>query len=214
MRSRALLPGLVLIAAFATATAWADEDAVKTNRTLGDLGHKINKAVADTDANRVTGRIVEEWSGTKFKFDATGAPRELTTQDVENLRAKKLGFGEISILLALAANQTDATNAKSVNEILSMRQSGTGWGELAKELGYKNLGSVVKSVKAADKNLSRFAAQERENAGKPDKMAKAEKAAKPDKIEKLEKAERPEKLERPNKPERMERPQRPERPGR
>lgn len=111
--------------------------------------------------------------------------RALTAQDVQSLRAKGLGFGEISILLALTAKQPDSATAKSLSDILAMRQAGEGWGKLARDLGYKSLGSVIKSVKATEQSVTRVA------------------------MERSEKAEK-----KPEKPARPEKPERPERPGR
>ena len=114
-------------------------------------GQKIDEASASGDSKHVTDKIVDQWKGTQFKFDAADSTsRQLTAADVQNLRQRKLGYGEISILLALAAKQ-DGTSPKSVNEILAMRQTDKmGWGNIAKALGYKSLGSVNQSVKATE----------------------------------------------------------------
>jgi len=191
LTSIALMIGLV-----AGQVAAQDVDA-KGDKELTQLTQKIDKSAADRDGGRVTSKIVDEWKGTKFKFDPNSAPRELTTQDVQDLRAKKLGYGEISILLALTAKQPNSATAKSVSEILAMRQSGEGWGKLARDLGYKNLGSVVKSVKATDKDVTKVAM---ERSDKPDKSGKIERPDKPEKPDKLEKPERPEKPEKAEKP--------------
>lgn len=175
-----------------TGTAAQQVD-TKGEKDLVAEGQKIDKAAAPADSSRVTDRIVKEWNGTKFTFEPNTAPRELTSADVQNLRQKKLGYGEISILLALTAKQADPNTAKSLSEILAMRQGGGGWGKLAQELGYKNLGSVVKSVKATEHQVGGAAAergQKPETAGKPDKPEKIEK------VEKLDKPERPEKPQR------------------
>ncbi len=162
--------------------------AIDTNgeQELTTLGQKIDKASASADSGRVTAKIVDQWKGTQFKFDAASTPRELTAQDVQDLRQKRLGYGEISKLLALTAKQPDATTAKSLSEIVSMRQAGMGMGKLAKELGYRNLGSVVRSVKVTETNV--------------EKTEKADKVSKLDKPEKIEKPAKPEKPERAEKP--------------
>ena len=178
LASIALMIGLV-----AGPAAAQDVDA-KGDKELTQLTQKIDKSAADRDGSRVTSKIVDEWKGTKFKFDANSAPRELTAQDVRDLRAKKLGYGEISILLALTAKQPNAATAKSLNEILAMRQSGeggSGWGKLARDLGYKSLGSVVKSVKATEKDVTKVAMERSE---KPDKSGKMDKPEKPERPEK------------------------------
>ncbi len=177
-----------------------DVDA-KGEKELTTVGQKIDKTGAGADAGRVTTRIVDQWKGTQFKFDSMSAPRALTAQDVQDLRAKRLGFGEISILLALAAKQS-STNPKTVDQILAKRERGEGWGKLARDLGYKNLGSVISSVKTTDKGVTRVASDRGPQVDKvssTDKPDKPEKMSKPDKPERIERVERPEKPERPGR---------------
>ena len=197
VRSSPLLALVVLMIALVAGPAAAQTVDTKGDKELTQLTQNIDKGVANRDGGRVTAKIVDEWKGTKFKFDPNSAPRELTAQDVQDLRVKKLGYGEISTLLALTAKQPNSATAKSVSEILAMRQAGEGWGKLARDLGYKDLGSVVKSVKATDKDVTKVAM---ERSDKPDKSGKM------DKPDKLEKPDKPEKLERPEKPEKAEKP--------
>src|SRR2546429_632737 len=84
----------------------------------------------------------------------------------------------LSILLALAAKQS-STNPKSVNDILAMRTAGAGWGKIAKDLGYKSLGSVLKSVKSAEKDVDRVAKADDKHTEKVGKTEKIEKMDKP-----------------------------------
>ena len=193
VRSSPWLALVVLMIAPVAGPAAAQTVDTKGDKELTQLTQNIDKGAANRDGGRVTAKIVDEWKGTKFKFDANSAPRALTAQDVQDLRAKKLGYGEISILLALTAKQPNAATAKSVSEILAMRQAGEGWGKLARDLGYKNLGSVVKSVKATDKDVTKVAM---ERSDKPDKSGKMDK---PDKLEKPDKPEKPEKAEKPGR---------------
>src|SRR5207249_5415046 len=188
-----VLPMIVLVAGQGAAK---NVDA-KGDKELTQLTQKNDESAADRDGGRVTAKIVDEWKGTKFKFDPNSAPRELTAQDVHDLRGKKLGYGEISILLALTAKQSNSATAKSVSEILAMRQSDEGWGKLARDLGYKNLGSVVKSVKATEKDVTKVAMERND---KPDKSGKMDKPDKPEKPERLEKPDKPERPERAEKP--------------
>ena len=196
VRSTLSLASIMLMGALFVGHAGAQGVDAKGDKELTSLTQRIDKSAGDREAGRVTARIVDERKGTLVKFDASSAPRALTAKDVQNLRAKGLGFGEISILLALTAKQPDAATAKSLDQILAMRQAHEGWGKIAKDLGYKNLGSVVSSVKATEKSVTRVAMEHREKAEKPSKM------------------DRPEKPEKLEKPEKMERPERPEKPGR
>jgi hypothetical protein len=191
-----VLPGMLI----AGPAAGQDVD-TKGEKELTTVGQKIDKTGAGADSGRVTTRIVDQWKGTQFQFDAGSPPRALTAQDVQDLRAKRLGFGEISILLALAAKQS-STNPKTVDQILAMRERGEGWGKLARDLGYKNLGSVLSSVKATDKGVTRVASERGPQVDKvsgTDKPDKPEKMSKPDKPERIERVERPEKPERPGR---------------
>ena len=153
---------------------------IKGDNELAEHGQKIDKAASAGDSAQVTKRIVTDWKGTTFKFSPTDS-HQLTATDVGNLRQKGLGFGGISILVALAGKQT-AANPKSVTDILAMRQAGEGWGKIAKDLGYKNLGSVLKSVKATEQGVERVAKADDKH---PDKVGK------PEKVERIDKPERP-----------------------
>ena len=170
----------------------------KGEKELTTVGQRIDKTAASADGGRVTTRLVDEWKGTKFQFEAGSPPRAFTAQDVRDLRAKGLGFGEISTLLALTAKQTSA-HPKSLDEILAMRQGHEGWGKIARDLGYKNLGSVISSVKATDKGLTHVASDGSPHVDKVSGVDKPEKVSKVDKPERIERVERPERPERPGR---------------
>src|SRR5262249_5709788 len=129
---------LVLAAALFSSQATAQGVDAKGEKELKALSQKIDKSSASGGSSRVPAQIVDQWKGTQFKFDGSSAARELTAQDVQDLRQKKLGFGEISSLLALTAKQPDPAKAKSLSEVVAMRQSGMGMGQVAKELGYRS----------------------------------------------------------------------------
>ena len=134
--SETLIPfvTLALVTLLIATPAAAQQVDTKNEKELTAHGQKINKASASADAKHVTDKIVDQWKGTSFTFDKGGTPRQLTANDLQDYRAKGLGYGEISILLALAAKQ-DGTSPKSLNEILVMRQTEKmGWGNIAKEL--------------------------------------------------------------------------------
>lgn len=120
------------------------------------MGQKFDRATAPADPGRVADTIVAQFSGKMFTLGAdfpNGArPRALAPRDIRTLRARGLGFVEISILLALA----DRTE-KSVTKLFRMRQAGIGWGELARRLGLKDPGSIVESVKATEKGVLQVA---------------------------------------------------------
>lgn len=197
---------LLLAAAWLARPAWSSPPPVTPDQGPATQGQEIHTAQAPADSNPVTARVVDEWQGTLFRFDANSTPRPLTEQDVRNLRAKGFGYGEISILLALTANQPHPATAKPLNEILTQRRAGKGWGELARELGYKNLGSALRDRPERTERLERS-----ERAKKPEKGGRTERPQRGERPARVEGAERPEKLDRIEKPERTERPERVER---
>ncbi len=185
-----LIP-LILTAALMAGPASGQAVDTKGDNELGKQAQKINEAAGRADSAKVTAKIVGEFNGKTFDFADGKGPRALTTQDVQNLRSQGLGYGEITILLALANR-----SVQSPNTILQLRQSGMGWGQIAQKYDVK-LGPVIKTVKATE--------------GGVDRVARAERV---EKAEKLEKADKPEKFEKPERIQRVERPERPERPGR
>jgi hypothetical protein len=148
-----------------------------------------------------------------------------TTSTVERTIANPngpMGYGEVNITLALAdklvaageatslqaaltgttttvTNPDGTTTTTTSGGILAMRGDGMGWGQIARELGFK-LGAVMGQGKADA------------GAAPAEKAARAE--AKPERVAKLDRPTRPDKAERPQRPERPERPQKPERGGR
>ena len=96
-------------------------------------------------------------------------------------------------------NPDGTTTTTTSGGILALRGDGMGWGQIAKELGFK-LGAVMGQGKA-DASAA--------PAAKADRQAKVD-----TRIAKAERPSRPEKAERPSRPERPERPQKPERGGR
>ena len=194
------LATLALATLLIATPAAAQQVDTKGEKELTAHGQKIDKASTSADSGHVTGKIVDQWKGTQFTFEKGGTPRELKAEDVQGYRAQGLGYGEISILLALASKQ-DGTSPKSVNEILAMRQTDKmGWGNIAKTLGYKSLGSVNKSVKATEAGVEKVA-----GSGKAEKVSGVDKPEKADKPEKTEKFDKPGRV-RVEKPERVEKP--------
>lgn len=67
---------------------------------------------------------------------------------VAGLRAKKMGWGEISHLLVIAQK-----SGQSVETILKLRESGMGWGEIAHKY-HLNLGEINSEVRAAKRAIA------------------------------------------------------------
>jgi hypothetical protein len=90
----------------------------------------------------------------------------VTEKEVADLRAKKLGWGEIDNALAISRK-----SGKPLSEIMAMRDSGMGWGQIAKKEGF-TLGEVKRSEKAdraAADRADRAAARADKAAGRGDK---------------------------------------------
>lgn len=127
-----------------------------------------------TDAER---RISEDlWVGQK-KLDTDGARVMAARPDgrrrvaetiakqfnvpeklVDDLRGRKIGYGEITVALALSQQlmkRDKVTQQKALDSVLRLRKSGQGWGVIARGLGLK-LSDVVSDVKKTDKQLAKL----------------------------------------------------------
>lgn len=113
-----------------------------------------------------------------------------TTTETFKPPTGKMGYGSVDNALALAqaslakqglTNPTLAQLEAAVMDVLTMRSSGQGWGQIAQSLDVK-LGDLKRSDKATER------------------VARAERAARPEKPERPQKPERPERPERPEKP--------------
>jgi len=92
------------------------------------------------------GKILEKYAG-RYGVDI---------DILADLRAQRLGYGEISHALVLSE-----MTGKSLDEIVAMRQADKGWGQIADELGV-NLGKVTKEVKREHRRIrSELTAEER-----------------------------------------------------
>lgn len=128
------------------------------------------------------------------------------------------------------ADGTTTTTTTYEGGILQMRADGMGWGQIAKELGFKSLGEIKSGRAFASEDTdgeagtatasaaSEKSAKGRETAAnardKTDRNDRADGTGKPDKLDRVAKVDRPEKIERPQRPDRPERPVKPERPSR
>lgn len=144
-----------------------------------------------------------------------GAETETVDTDVVETEST-MGVGEQNISDALSQAMVDASVDSEAGEIdfdtasadiLEMRESGMGWGEIANELGFR-LGDVVSDFHQADQaKVNRLAREGRAS----DRSERVERGVRPERSERAERAERPERVERVARP---ERPEKPERPGR
>jgi hypothetical protein len=128
---------------------------------------------------------------------------------VAEMRNQKMGWGEITISLAMAqhmsaTSKTPLTTEQALTKIQRLRSEKMGWGKIAKEEGFK-LGPVVSAVDRGEQTLKtadRGAAERSESKASTDL---------PDKSDKMDRGDR---AERPQHPDRPEHPDRPGRAGR
>ena len=186
-----VLGGLFLVMALGV-PVWARADADETQLET------VKKEIDSSTTAPATGDKVQTLS-TQFNVEP-GV--------VENLRAKKQGWGETTIELAMAQRltQTDATTyptmAEALNKIETLRSQKMGWGKIAKDLGFK-LGPVVSAAMHTRNELRKESRVERSSGSpKPEKAGKTERAARIEKVERPEIAGRPERAARPERAER------------
>lgn len=187
-----VLGGLFLVMALGV-PVWARADADETQLET------VKKEIDSSTTAPATGDKVQTLS-TQFNVEP-GV--------VENLRAKKQGWGETTIELAMAQRltQTDAQTypmmAEALNKIETLRSQKMGWGKIAKDLGFK-LGPVVSAAMHTRNELRKESRVERSSGSpKPEKAGKTEKAARPEKVGRPEIAGRPERTARPERAERV-----------
>ena len=176
---------LFVTTAAAQSTGPVDPSEQKHAERLGaeakELDAKAGKAVTPEGQRRVTAAIAKD-----FKVDPSV---------VTDLRNRKMGFGEITIALALSQELMKSSNTSTtplsqqdaLQTILDKRAAGEGWGKIAHDLNLK-LGHVRSKVEKAEKQVARV--ERSEKAEKPEKM---------EKVEKMDKPEKPAKVERPGR---------------
>ena len=100
-------------------------------------------------------------------------------QDIVNLRAQGLGYGEISHALVIA-NKTGET----LGTIVALRTDGMGWGTIAKKYNL-NLGQITKEAKKSEKLAGTYGTHHKppmpEKGNRPEKTGRPEKPARPGK---------------------------------
>lgn len=86
--------------------------------------------------------------------------KELKVSDklVTDLRERKLGYGELTVALALSQQlmkRDKITQQQALDRVLRPRKAGQGWGAIARDLGLK-LDDVLSDVKKTDKRLAKL----------------------------------------------------------
>lgn len=155
-------------------------------------------------------------------FAEDGLDHDVDVENTDTEVEKTLGVGEESIVEALSEVQTSvlldegATDAEgnlldgetarvlAEGQIMEMRESGMGWGQIANELGFK-LGHVISDFK---NSRPEHAQRPEESPQRLEKLARVDRSQRPERVERAERPQRPERVERAQRPERPERPNR------
>ena len=80
----------------------------------------------------------------------------VTDAQLRGLRDKKLGYGEISIVLSLAQKMPGGVTDANIQQVMTLRQGPPrmGWGGVCKKLGTK-LGPMVSQMRAMNRETNR-----------------------------------------------------------
>lgn len=131
-------------------------------KPLTDAERKISEELwveqkkLDADSVRVTSATPD---GRRRVAETIAKQFDVPEKLVNDLRGRKVGYGEITAALALAQQlmkRDKVTRQQALDSILGARKSGLGWGAIARGLGLK-LGDVVRDVKKTDTQLAKLA---------------------------------------------------------
>lgn len=150
-RSMYIIISALVLSLTMLSAAWAAE--TKEEKSLGKEATEISKT-ADTEKGE---KVVVQKLETEFG---------VTDTQIQSLRDKKLGFGEIAIVFSLAQKLPGGITDANITEVMTLRQGPPtmGWGEVAKKLDLK-LGPTVSQVKSIDKDTTKEMKGESKGAG-------------------------------------------------
>lgn len=141
----------VIAALAVTGTAWAD--LTKAEKNLDREAKRLDATAAKPDGEKA---VLKE-------FDAVF---KVSNAQVQALRDRKLGYGEIAIVLSLTKKMPGGVTEDNMQKVLSMRQGPpvAGWGQVARQLGAK-LGATVSQVKKMSNDANREIKKDHARAG-------------------------------------------------
>jgi len=150
-RSRNIIISTLVLSLAMLGAAWATE--TNEEKELQKEAKAIHATAENTQGAMVVTTKLEK------EFNVTDA-------QVKGLRDKKMGYGEISIVLSLAQKMPGGVTDANIQQVMTLRQGPPtqGWGEVAKKLGTR-LGPVVSQVK----NVNRESHRETKREGRGDK---------------------------------------------
>jgi hypothetical protein len=143
-------------------------DVSKDERNLEREAKRLNDTAAKPDGEKaVVKRLTAEF--------------KTTDAQVQALHDRKLGYGEVAVVLSLAQTLPGGITDANVQQVLALRQGPPimGWGQVARQLGAK-LGKTVSQVRKAANNANRDIKNDHARAGKPQKEGQQEQSEKKD----------------------------------
>jgi hypothetical protein len=117
-----------------------------------ELWAEQRKVDSDTRATAATP------DGRKRIAETIAKQMDVTDKLVMDLRGRKLGYGEITVALALSRQlmkRDKVTQQQALDRVLGPRKSGQGWGAIARDLNLQ-LADVISDVKKTDKRLAKL----------------------------------------------------------
>ena len=118
-----------------------------------ELWVEQRKVDSDTRATAATP------DGRKRIAEAIAKQMDVTDKLVTDLRGRKLGYGEITVALAVSRQlmkRDKLTQQQALDRVLGPRRAGQGWAAIARDLNVK-LDDVVSDVRKTDKRLAKLA---------------------------------------------------------
>ncbi len=146
-RSMYIILSILVLSLLAFGAAWAAE--TREEKTLDKESAEISKTAGKAQgATVVTARLEKEF--------------KVTADQIQALRDKKLGFGEIAIVFSLAQKLPGGITDANISQVMTLRQGppAMGWGAIAKKLDLK-LGPTVSQVKNVNKDTDREMGREK-----------------------------------------------------
>jgi len=127
--------------------------------------HAERLGVEAKELDAKAGKAAATPAGERRVTDAIAKDYKVDPSVVTDLRNRKIGYGEITIALALSQelmkqNKT-MSQSQALDTILAKRTAGEGWGQIAHDLHLK-LGHVRSKVEKAEKQVARVERSEKQ----------------------------------------------------
>ena len=125
-------------------------------QTLEEL--RAEQKRLDTDSARVMAATPD---GRQRVTETIAKHFNVPEKAVTDLRSRKMGYGEVTVAMALAQQvvrrEKTLTQPEAADKLVALRKSGQNWAIIARDRGLK-LGDAVSAVKKADQHLGKITA--------------------------------------------------------